>query len=269
LLKKGRNEQLNMVDDWRRQYKEKNKHTNRPKPGSAVMVGDIILFAKMAAVLLTYFKCVIEILKCYRVTVKLWKTRFFPKRAESVGVNIMTGGNAPAKSKYDAIKKLNKPTLFSELRMLTGLLGFYRAWIALFEVQVKPWREHSKKAPTPGTADKTEEATILRELWTDSEDQLLNQLKKDILNGPVMRRPDPNRRYYLKTNWSAKVQGAVLLQAGCSKEEEDTMMREVAGGKWEFDKMVKGLRQRPISLISMPRQATSLRHSFVGKASMG
>jgi hypothetical protein len=267
--KKNKEEKLGLVDDWKRQYEEKSKYTNRPKPGSAVIVDDIILFAKTAAVLLTYFKCVIEILQHYRVTVKLRKTRFFPKRAEFVGVDIMTEGNTPAESKYEAIEKLTKPNLFSDLRMLTGLLGFYRAWIALFEVRVKPWREHSKKAPTPGTADKTEEAKILKELWNKSDDELLTKLKKDILDGPVMKRPDPNRRYYLKTDWSADAQGAVLLQAGCSKEEEDAMMREVAGGKCEFDKTVNGLRLRPISFISMRRRDTSSRHSFVGEASTG
>jgi hypothetical protein len=110
---------------------------------------------------------------------------------------------------------------------------------------VKPWREHLKKAPTPGSAEKTEEAKIFAELWTNSDNVILQQLKRDILDGPMMKCPDPNRRYYLKTDWSAEAQGAVLLQAGCSKEEEDTMMREVAGGNCEFDKTVGGLRILP------------------------
>jgi hypothetical protein len=125
--KEGIDEDLDMVDNWKRQREETNRLVNTPKPGSAVIVDDIILFAKTAAILLTYFKCVIEILKQYRVTVKLRKTRFLPKRAEFVGVDIMKEGNAPAESKYDAIEKLTRPTLFSDLRMLTGLLGFYRA----------------------------------------------------------------------------------------------------------------------------------------------
>jgi hypothetical protein len=267
--RKGKDQELNTVDDWQKNYKAKTRQTNTSEPGSAVIVDDIILFATTAAILLTYFRCVIEVLKHYRVTVKLRKTRFFPKRAEFVGVDIMTEGNSPAESKYEAIEKLTKPKLFSDIRMLTGLLGFYRAWIALFEVRIKPWREHSKKAPTPGSAEKSEEAKILAELWSDSDDKLLQQLKRDILDGPVMKRPDPNRRFYLKTDWSAEAQGAVLLQAGCSTEEEDAMMREVKGGKCEFDKTVNGLRLRPIAFISMRRKLTSSRHSFVGEAATG
>jgi hypothetical protein len=137
-----RDENLYMVDNWKKQHDNKIQHTHTSKPrythtsrpGLAVIVDDIILFAKTAAIHLSYFKCVIEVLKHYRVTLKLRKTRFFPKRAEFVGFDIMKEGNTPAESKYDAIEKLARPTLFSNLRMLTGLLGFYRAWIALFEV---------------------------------------------------------------------------------------------------------------------------------------
>ena len=59
-----------------------------PRPGSAVIVDDIILFAHTASALLYYFICMIEILQHHRVTIKLRKTRFFPPRAEFVGVDI-------------------------------------------------------------------------------------------------------------------------------------------------------------------------------------
>jgi hypothetical protein len=98
--------------------------------------------------------------------------------------------------------------------------------------------------------------------------QRLQQLKQDILDRLMMKRPNPNRRYYLKTDWSAEAQGAVLLQDGWSKEEE-AMMREVAGGSCEFDKTVVGLRLIPITFISMRQKLTSSQHLFVGKAATG
>jgi hypothetical protein len=112
-----------MVDNWKRQHNNKIQYTNTSKPGLAVIVDNIILFTKTAAILLSYFKCVIKVLTHYRVMVKLRKTMFSPKKeAEFVGVDIMKEGKTPAKSKYEAIKR---PTLFSNLRLLTGLLGFY------------------------------------------------------------------------------------------------------------------------------------------------
>ena len=67
-----------------------------PKPKSAVIVDDIILAAVHAPTLLFYFLCVLNRLKHHRVTVNLRKSRFMPKRAEFVGVDVLPEGNAPA-----------------------------------------------------------------------------------------------------------------------------------------------------------------------------
>jgi hypothetical protein len=56
-----------------------------------------------------------------------------------------------------------------------------------------------------------------------------------------LKRPDPNRRFYVKTDWSAWAQGAVLLQADVTEEAEEAMWREIHGGQCEFDKAIEGL----------------------------
>jgi hypothetical protein len=109
---------------------------HEPAPGSAVIVDDIILFAHTATALLYYFICMIEILQHHCVTIKLRKTRFFPARAEFVGVDMSKDGNSPAQSKYDALRGLGKPQLYSDLSMLIGFIGFYRNWIPLYESRI-------------------------------------------------------------------------------------------------------------------------------------
>jgi hypothetical protein len=103
-----------------------------PKPGSAVIEDDIILFGHTATAILCYFICMVEVLQHHRVTIKLRKTRFFPPRAEFVGVDITKEGNSPAESKYEALKGLEQPILYSDLSMLIGFIGFYRNWIPLY-----------------------------------------------------------------------------------------------------------------------------------------
>jgi hypothetical protein len=61
----------------------------------------------------------------------------------------------------------------------------------------------------------------------------------------------------------------VLLQAGCSKGEEEALQKEVEGGKCEFEQTLSRLRLRPIAFISQCCQEPSPRHSFVREASMG
>ena len=100
-----------------------------PMLKSAVIVDDIILAAVDPHTLLFYFSCVLEVLQHHRVTVNLRKSRFFPKRAEFVGVDVLPSGNAPAQSKNKAIKALERPITFTDMRLLIGLLGFYRNWI--------------------------------------------------------------------------------------------------------------------------------------------
>jgi hypothetical protein len=263
---------LETVKDALREAKEsmqarQNRQKTTSKPGSAVIVDDVILFAKTLWQLLFYFTCVLSVLQHHRVTVKLLKTRFLPKRPEFVGVDIMKEGNSPAKSKYDAIDSLERPELFTDLRMLIGMIGFYRHWVPLYEERIGPYRDIMKQAPNPGTSSNEEEATLLRTLWTQNDQLLFETLKGEITTGPVLKRPDPNRRFYLKTDWSAHAQGAVLLQAGCTDEEEAAVQREIHGEKCEYDKTVSGLRLRPIAFISQRRQEPSSRHSFVGEAS--
>jgi hypothetical protein len=109
----------------------------------------------------------------------------------------------------------------------------------------------------------------LKKLWIDDNDSQLEEMKQAILDGPVLKRPVPNRRFFLKTDWSANAQGAVLLQAGCSEEEEVASTREIDGGNCKFKKTIGGLRLLPIPFMSQRRETTSSRHTFVGEASAG
>ena len=256
---------------------------DEPEPKSAVIVDDIILAAVHATTLLFYFMCVLQVLKHHRVTVNLRKSRFMPRRAEFVGIDVLPSGNAPAESKNKAIKTLGRPVTFTDLRLLIGLLGFYRNWIPLYETRIAPWRKILKKQPATGTMSKEEEATEMTKWWKkadrkenphyeeseENNDKLLEILKQEILDGPVLKRPDPNRRFYLKTDWSCLAQGGVLLQADLTEGAEASMLREMWTGECEFDKKIEGLRLRPIYFISQYRTEPSSRHSFVGEAATG
>ena len=115
------------------------------KPGSAVIVDDVILYAKTLWQLLFYFTCVLSVLQHHRVTVKLLKTRLLPKQAEFVGVDVMKEGNALAKSKYDAIDSLERPELFTDLRMLIGRIRYYRHRLPLSAARNVIYRELLKQ----------------------------------------------------------------------------------------------------------------------------
>ena len=51
--------------------------------------------------------------------------------------------------------------------------------------------------------------------------KLLERIKKDILSGPTLSRPDPSRGFYIKTDWSKDGMGAVILQVDVSEEAKN------------------------------------------------
>ena len=108
----------------------------------------------------------------------------------------------------------------------------------------------------------------MSKLWGDEEKVLLERLKAAIVAGPVLARPDPKRRFYLKTDWSCEGMGAVLLQAEDTPEARAHEQREIDGERCAFDQAIGGLRLRPIAFISQRTKEGMEKsmHSYVGEA---
>ena len=237
---------------------------------SQVIVDDIMISAREVATLISYFICILEILQHYRCTAKLKKCRFLPSVAEFVGLDIHPQGNSPAKAKFEAFQKLEQPKTFTDLNMLIGCFGFYQEHIPLYEVRIKRWRETQKLRPPPGSP-KTEDNTILQKAWTVEDDKLLQELKDTILSEPILKRPNSNARFYLKTDWSKNAMGAALLQPDTDDEKATLAMNdEIQGSPCQFDQTKSGLRLHPIAFISRrtsgPEQSY---HSYIGEACAG
>ena len=234
---------------------------------SKVIIDDVILHGASVAELLKFFQCVLSVLQRYRATVKLKKCRFLTQREEFVGRDILPQGNAPAKSKNEAFRKLGKPGTFHDLRSLIGMFGFYSNWIPFFELRILPWRKLMRGAPRPkdpGGQHKTLGG------WTWQHDSVLADMKQAVLTDPILQRPNQARRFYLKTDYSSKGYGAALCQADGSKEAIAAEEAENGGGACMFDKQKFGLRLHPVLFESKattgPEQAD---HSHPGEAKAG
>ena len=134
--------------------------------------------------------------------------------------------------------------------MLIGFIGFYRKWIPLYKDRIRSrWKDYLNKSPGPGEATKDEEEQLLKAQWIDTEDELLDEPKEAIFTTQTpCSQPKilPQNRLERKRS-----RGAVLLQAGCSEEEEEAaLMREIEGGECEFEKSMTGLQLLPIAFIS-------------------
>ena len=59
---------------------------------------------------------------------------------------------------------------------------------------------------------------LMKNLWNPEYQSLMERLKKYILSGPNLARPDPSRRFYIKIYWSKDGMGAVILKSDVSEE---------------------------------------------------
>ena len=151
-------------------------------------------------------------------------------------------GNAPAASKFDSFREIPKPATWTDLNMLIGMFGFYQKWIERYEICIKPFRLIQTYRPKPGAFSIQEEMNLFQGFWLDEHDDVLHKLKSLILSSPILARPDPDRRFYLKTDWSRYAMAAVLCQA-----DEDDLSRnleelENQGGPCMFELTQKGIR---------------------------
>jgi hypothetical protein len=238
-------------------------------PDSSIIIDDLLLFAKQPLPLLAYFTSVLQVFLHHWASIKLQKTRFLPSSAEFVGQDLKVKGNAPAASKYAAIRALGRPLLFGDLHMLVGLFGSYSRWIPWFEDKIGPWRQILKLKPPVHTAVEEEEAK-LEENWTPVLAKLLEEMKEAIISGPVLKRPDWNRMFYVKRDWSSYAKGGLLCQPECSPETEEALRKDLEGKDGGFDKTISRFRLRPVQFISKKNtEAECSQHSSVGELATG
>jgi hypothetical protein len=204
-------------------------------PDAKTIVDDVLLYAYSVAALLHYFETVLEILMHYRVTVKLRKCRFIQTKAEFVGMDILSQGNTPAKSKDEAFQKMTYPRSYTDLRGFIGFVGFYQEFIPLYEVRIDPFRKLLKEAAPPGSMSEEEESSLLHNEWNDEHSQLFDALRKEASSSPMLARPSDEKRFYLRTDWSSLGRGAMLTQPSDDPEAIKAMDREIMGGACEFD----------------------------------
>ena len=219
---------------------------------------------------MAYFRCFLTVLLEHHATINLKKCKWFHRRCEFVGIDITPEGNRPAESKYHAFEAIQRPQTWHDLRMIFGFFGFYAKYLPLYETRIKPWRLILAKQPNPGDLLPAAEHQQMTELWTTQHDEILAQLKKDVIAGPILARSDPSRHFYLKTDWSKDKMGAVLLLADDSPTASTAEDRERAGGKCDFDCTKSGLRLRPIAFLDRTTTPPEWSfHSYVGEVATG
>ena len=101
--------------------------------------------------------------------------------------------------KVEAIKNWKPPPNLKELRKFLGFCNYYKEFIAMYSQVARPLHNLTKKTQNWQ--------------WNTTHQIAFDILKDAFTSFPILRNPDPNKRYIIDTDASAFAVGAIVQQA--------------------------------------------------------
>ena len=98
------------------------------------------------------------------------------------------------------IRDAPRPTTKKQIRSFMGLAGYYRDFIPNFAALAAPLTDLTRK----GQPNKVE--------WGEAQEKAYQSIKALLTKEPILRLPDPEKTYFLRTDASDSGIGAVLMQ---------------------------------------------------------
>lgn len=250
-----------MKSEYDALFAERHPTTQVDSVGNRNIMDDALLWSTDAMTCLSYFRCLCEVYKKYRLSFNPKKCDFFKLRFEWLGHDVKTTGNSPAASKFSLLEDWPLPATGVSLSSFLGLVTFYNRYIADYESRSRPLRDLAKqfyRAPIPTSA------------WTPQLCEYFEGLKVAVTSDPCLARFDSSLPTFLKTDWSSTGMSYVLMQPADDPASKAALRILEAGGPNMFDELMTGARLRPVRFGS--RRCSDREHhfhSFVGEAVAG
>ena len=159
---------------------------------------DIIIFSETPEQHLKHIQIVLKRLKEANLKMKKSKCDFFKKELHYLGHLLTRDGIKPQPAKVEALTNLKPPTSAKRVREFLGMVGYYRKFISRFADAARPLTKLTRR-------------NIKFEWAKDCQigfDYLRTALTKD----PILKYPDPSKRYVLFTDASDQAAAGVLCQ---------------------------------------------------------
>ena len=120
---------------------------------------------------------------------------------EFVGHRVGQGAVTAIEDNVSRILEAPRPRTKTELRSFLGLVNFYRAYIANFAAVAVSLTDLTRKG----------QPRVLE--WGEAQEKALNSLKGLLESKPILKLPEMDKLFVLRTDASDKGEGAVLLQS--------------------------------------------------------
>ena len=159
---------------------------------------DIIIFSETAEQHLKQIQIVLNRLRQAKLKLKKSKCVFFKKELHYLGHLLTTDGVKPLLDKIKAISEMKPPENQKGVREFLGMVGYYRKFISRFADAARPMTKLSRK-------DSKFE-------WSDDCQTGFEYLKTCLTEAPILKYPNPHKRYVVFTDASDQAAAAVLTQ---------------------------------------------------------
>ena len=143
-----------------------------------------------------------KVLRKYGLKLSPHKCQFFKKKIVYMGLEFQIQEDkvcyTPLKDKCDAIQNLESPKTLRQTRAFCGMVNFLSSFLPNLRRLLIPIYDLQKKAK--------------KFKWTEKAKRAFNDIKKLLINPPVLKAPTPDGLSRLESNTSREGMGGTLLQ---------------------------------------------------------
>ena len=171
---------------------------------------DVITFSETAEQQLKHIQTVLTRLKQANLRLKKSKYLFFKQELHYLGHLLATNGIKLQSEKIKAISEMKLPKNQKGVREFLGMVGYYRKFINRFADATKPMTKLTRKG--------------VNFEWTDECQIGFNYLKTCLTEAPILKYPNPSKRYVVFMDALDQAAAAILTQEYPSEDGETNEM---------------------------------------------
>ena len=144
----------------------------------------------------------LKVLQKYGLKISPHKCQFFKEKIVYMGLEFQVEDDkvcyTPLKDKCEAIRNLDSPKTLKQTRAFCGMVNFLSSFLPDLRRLLIPIYDLQKK--------------LKKFKWTDKAEKAFNDIKKLLVNAPVLKAPTPDSLFRLESNTSREGVGGTLLQ---------------------------------------------------------
>ena len=143
----------------------------------------------------------LKVLRKYGLKISPHKCQFF-KKIVYMGLEFQVDDDkvcyTPLKDKCEVIRNLDSPKTLKQMRAFCGMVNFLSSFLPYLWGLLIPIYDIQKKSK--------------KFKWTDEAEKAFNDIKKLLVNPPVLKAPTPDGLFRLESDTSRESVGGTLLQ---------------------------------------------------------